>query len=134
MSPADRIALPRWCCNQAGHALVEQIIATRPEPHTSTGKLPATYGGYSEPSTTIYRGEAATALRQMHSAWLDYEQAILDRQYHVSGFYDQPASDALFRVEGADALVARVLAETEEQIVEVERLEPRDGYAARIAA
>lgn len=128
MSRADSIALPVWALNQQGHALVEQIIAERPEPFIRSGTW--IEGG----GVAIYRGATAGKLRQMHDRWLEREHATLKTQYDVSGFWDQAASDTLHRTEDGNQLIERVLRETEqEQLVEVEHLEPRDG-AHRIAA
>jgi hypothetical protein len=128
MSRVDSIALPVWALNQEGHALVERIITERPDHYVTRGQW--VEGG----GVTVFRGATAGKLRQMHNRWLDREQAELDARYNETRVWDQEASDALHRTENGNQLIERVLRETQqEQLVEVELLEPRDGRE-RIAA
>lgn len=107
MSRVDSIALPVWALNQEGHALIEQIIAERPDCFLRC------YDGSRINGETVYKGRTAGLLRQMHSAWLDREHAELDAQYAAMRVWDQEASNALHRTEDGNQLIERVLRETE---------------------
>jgi hypothetical protein len=115
MSAADAIALPHWACNQAGHALIEQLIAERP-----SYWLIRRYA-WTNTREPKFKGAAAKALREL---W-EHQRDL------AMGAGDRDAWAALGR-EHPDDLLAAVLAETE-QLVEVERLEPRDGWERRAA-
>jgi hypothetical protein len=118
MARADHIALPHWALNQAAHALIEQIITERPD-YRSTQRYAWT--NTREPK---FKGETAKALREMWEHARDLAMDAGDRDAWGELGHDHP-----------DDLIARVLRETEAvQIVDVERLEPRDGYDERIAA
>jgi hypothetical protein len=105
MSRADSIALPAWALNQEAHALVEQIIAERPESFLRP------YEGSRINGETVFKGSTAGRLRVMHSDWLDRELAALDHQFEVTGHWDDDASKALFATEDGNQLVERVLRE-----------------------
>jgi hypothetical protein len=107
MSLADNIALPRWCLNAYGHALIEQIIAERPEPSIgdAMGFKVASYRATSSASPVA-------KLRTLYRNWLDAELRALDANFHATGVWDQDASRAIYDVEDNDALIARALAET----------------------
>lgn len=111
MSRADTIALPCWALNVEGHRLVEQIIAERP------ASFLRPYDGSRINGETVFKGHTAGLLRQMHDAWMTREFAALDAQYAVTGHWDNAASDAIHRTEDGNALIGRVLRETERAVV-----------------
>lgn len=106
----DHIACPSWALNAGAQAALEQIIADRPEPTITRGAW--IEGG----GVTVYRATSSASpvaqLRRLYRDWLDHELAKIDAAYHATRFYDQEASNAVFRVEDADGLIGRVLRET----------------------
>ena len=104
-SLADSIALPVWCLHSFGHALVEQVIADRPEPSITPGRW--SEGG----GATVYRATSQDSpvakLRRLYREWFERELAELDARE-----WDQDAATALHRVEDHNGLIARVLRET----------------------
>jgi hypothetical protein len=66
-------------------------------------------------------------LRRMHREWEEREFAALDAQFHVTGHWDQDASNAIHRAEDADALVRRLLTEPERADLTPKEL-PNGGY------
>jgi hypothetical protein len=65
MSAADNIALPVWALNQEGHALVERVIAERPDYFIRSGAW--IEGG----GVKVYKGKTAGQLRAMFNRWWD---------------------------------------------------------------
>lgn len=107
------LQLPPWCDNPEGRALIQQIIADRPEPHSYAGRLPMIYGGYRSGPTTTYVGEAAGRLRRLFAEWQTREFSKLDREFAITHVWDEARSREICGAEDATALVTRVLRETE---------------------
>lgn len=129
MSRADNIALPVWALNTEGHALVEQVIAERPDYFIRRGAWVEGGGEH------VFKGSTAGRLRAMHDDWLTREFAALDAQYHVTSFWDQEASNALHRIEDGNQLVERVLRETAQDVPFTRMsIKERDDGSAQVAA
>jgi hypothetical protein len=90
-------ALPAWADNAQGRALIEQIIAERPDHFIRSGTW--IEGG----GVKVYEGRTAGQLRQLFAAW--WEQ-------NYEGATDAP--------ENGNQLIERVLREADEgQLTEV---------------
>jgi len=101
MRTLNSIACPAWALNETAQALLEQIIHEQPEPRTRNHRLPDIYGGYSDGTTRTYPGQAARDLRAVHEAAREEAMNANDRDAWVA-----------LGKDSADALIARVLAET----------------------
>jgi hypothetical protein len=102
--------LPKWASNRLGRALVSAIIAERPDCFVTSGE------SYNSGGRTIYKGKVAGQLRRLHREWMEREFARQDEQFRITGIWDQAASNAVCGAEEADALIGRILRETEQQI------------------
>lgn len=108
--------LPAWAATPEARALIGQAIANPPQ-------RTITRGAWIEGGGNVrFHGGVTGKLRRLYSDWLDREFAALDAVYAVKGFWDQAASDALCRVEDADQLIERLLAEAERADLEPKEL------------
>jgi hypothetical protein len=106
--------LPPYADNKLGRALLTEILANPPETRirSAWGGAPADQR-FSAKSPS---GKLVCQLRRLHREWLEREFAILDRQFEVTGVWNDAASRAVFGAEEPDALVRRLLAEDGEKV------------------
>lgn len=90
---ADNIALPAWCLNTCGHALIERIIADRPDFIITRGHC--LDGGGRIIFTGLRSDHPVAQLRRMFNAWWDANHET------ATALPEQP-----------NDLIARVLRET----------------------
>jgi hypothetical protein len=100
-------ALPTWATSPEARALIAQTIASRPTFSITRGQW-IEGGGQRR-----YIGRPSARLRRLHRDWLAGELAALDAQYEVTGHFDHEASAAVVGAERPDALIERLLRESE---------------------
>lgn len=124
--------LPAWADNPEARALLEQIVAERPD-YRDSRAIPITYGGGREPMPRLYLGKPAAQLRHLYNKWWEHAHDEMDAQFHATGFWDEEASLVLHRVETADQLIERALAWPAVPYTPFEIVERDDG-SCRVAA
>jgi hypothetical protein len=107
------MTLPPYADNALGRELIAAIVAERPEQVTIRHKLPSVYGGYPDGTTTSFIGKAASRLRRLRKEWIEREFDLLSRQFAATHYWPADEVEAILRVEEADALIARVIAEAD---------------------
>jgi hypothetical protein len=102
-------ALPQWANTRIGRACIAEIIANPPE-----GRLVRDdWGTRDQPEFNAWKRPDVATLKRLHREWKERELARLDQRFERTGHWDHDAANAIFRMEDADALIGRVLAEAQ---------------------
>jgi hypothetical protein len=100
-------ALPEWCNNPIGRELVSAIISDPPE-----GRLIRDDWGTRDHRS--FAGKIAGRLRQLHTEWRQREFSKCDREFAITGVWNQRRANEVCGAPDSNQLIERLLAEAEQ--------------------
>lgn len=101
-------ALPSWANTPLGRELVAAILADPPE-----GRLIRDDWGARDHRS--FAGKVAGRLRRLHKEWVERKYSHLNREFAISHVWNAAEAERILRMEDANALIERVLAEAVDQ-------------------